>query len=77
MAEGISLGLMVGSTPESTSMIKKKAMVYSHGLMVESTMDHGKMASSKVLDSIQIQTVKLEKENSMMAKELTGSEIND
>lgn len=65
-AEDLSLGLMGAATLETTSTTKRRAMGFSRGRTVVSTMANGPMVSKTVLEPSPLLQVRLSRENGKM-----------
>jgi len=73
MAWELSLGLMEGNTRVTTSMIRNKEGVFSHGLMAGDMMESGSMGNNMVKVYIIPQREKSKEESGKMEKESDGS----
>jgi hypothetical protein len=67
-------GQMVEDMKENISMIRKKVMVYSSGLMGGNMMDNGKMGNNMELESIHQPQENQRRENGTTESVLTGSD---
>ena len=68
---------MVEDTKEITLMIRKRVMVFSIGLMAESTKEDGKTENNMVLVPTPLQVEKLSKESGKMERDFTGFKTNN